>query len=639
MNTTSLLLLALLCACSSRGDDRRAAVAVTSAFQVFPSSGRRRGASSTTRRPAAAGASGGGGGLDLGTTVASSYSSLLQAKLPDVVALPGEETTAASPTGIDVPVVAEAAAVRDAAGEAAAGFVQERAAAAADATAAAAGFVQERAAAAADATAAVAAIGDAAAANLREAGKFLTGVRDGPLPDGQAPTFAEYMRFHFKSSDVQSALNDMMTVKDIDWATIQSRAAEYQADQVAALSKPVGAISRAIGADLDKTWDAFAATIPASELSGALQKSISILENKGSLSDAVAALDMEHLGIWYAGVFVLYTVIFTFQNGAPTPIDDTIKLTKAEKMQIDKKVSELTATSTALSNDLSQLKRDMDTLRAELRSQKVVEEELRVILSKTEAKLETETFGLKAKLKEKDETEKSLRQLIRDMELQLEEERKKKIASPPPTPASAPVPAPAPQKIDVSIPYDAAAKLAYEASGKSVPYGAFKTQYEADAVAQVKAKQPKREVAPPKKEPAKKATQKVAAPGAFFASVESAPLQPSPPKTPPPSVQETPGTDASAEDWSKLSPSAIRRKTVKELSSYLESVVSPSCRFYFIRFCLSFVESVDSSQTVSSDVVPLLLFMRQGVATNGPDGKALKKAELVDRVMALVPVA
>lgn len=43
--------------------------------------------------------------------------------------------------------------------------------------------------------------------------------------------------------------------------------------------------------------------------------------------------------------------------------------------------------------------------------------------------------------------------------------------------------------VDVSVPYDAAAKLAYEASAKNMPYSEFKSKYEADAVAQVKSKQ------------------------------------------------------------------------------------------------------------------------------------------------------
>jgi len=46
------------------------------------------------------------------------------------------------------------------------------------------------------------------------------------------------------------------------------------------------------------------------------------------------------------------------------------------------------------------------------------------------------------------------------------------------------------EEVDVSIPYDAAAKLAYEASDKSMAYADFKTKYEADAVAYVIAKQP-----------------------------------------------------------------------------------------------------------------------------------------------------
>jgi hypothetical protein len=45
-----------------------------------------------------------------------------------------------------------------------------------------------------------------------------------------------------------------------------------------------------------------------------------------------------------------------------------------------------------------------------------------------------------------------------------------------------------PEPIDVSIPYDAAAKLAYEKSDKSMAFDAFKEKYEADAVADVIAK-------------------------------------------------------------------------------------------------------------------------------------------------------
>jgi len=46
---------------------------------------------------------------------------------------------------------------------------------------------------------------------------------------------------------------------------------------------------------------------------------------------------------------------------------------------------------------------------------------------------------------------------------------------------------------DISVPYDAAAKLAYEKSDKSMEYDAFKTKFEADAVADVTAKQKKAE--------------------------------------------------------------------------------------------------------------------------------------------------
>jgi len=46
------------------------------------------------------------------------------------------------------------------------------------------------------------------------------------------------------------------------------------------------------------------------------------------------------------------------------------------------------------------------------------------------------------------------------------------------------------QPIDISIPYDAAAKLAYESSDKSMDYPAFKIKFEADAVADIIFKQP-----------------------------------------------------------------------------------------------------------------------------------------------------
>lgn len=56
---------------------------------------------------------------------------------------------------------------------------------------------------------------------------------------------------------------------------------------------------------------------------------------------------------------------------------------------------------------------------------------------------------------------------------------------------SASAPATSSGGVDLSIPYDAAAKLAYEKSDKSMSYDKFQEKYEADAVADVKAKQKK----------------------------------------------------------------------------------------------------------------------------------------------------
>ena len=49
--------------------------------------------------------------------------------------------------------------------------------------------------------------------------------------------------------------------------------------------------------------------------------------------------------------------------------------------------------------------------------------------------------------------------------------------------------------VDLSVPYDAAAKLAFEASDKKMDYADFKLKYEKEAVELVKSKQPKKETA------------------------------------------------------------------------------------------------------------------------------------------------
>ena len=95
----------------------------------------------------------------------------------------------------------------------------------------------------------------------------------------------------------------------------------------------------------------------------------------------------------------------------------------------------------------------------------------------------------------------------------------------PAPPAPAPAPAPvveAPKAsddgaVDISIPYDAAARLAYDASDKSISFEEFKPKYEAEAVAMVTAK--KNAGAAPAKAPAAapvKAAAKAAPKGTFF---------------------------------------------------------------------------------------------------------------------------
>ncbi len=68
--------------------------------------------------------------------------------------------------------------------------------------------------------------------------------------------------------------------------------------------------------------------------------------------------------------------------------------------------------------------------------------------------------------------------------------------APPPAPAPAPAPAPVVvASVDLSIPYDAAAKKAYEEAGSPGDYAAFKAKFEADAVAGAIAKKKARDAA------------------------------------------------------------------------------------------------------------------------------------------------
>jgi hypothetical protein len=61
-----------------------------------------------------------------------------------------------------------------------------------------------------------------------------------------------------------------------------------------------------------------------------------------------------------------------------------------------------------------------------------------------------------------------------------------------PAPSSpAPVPVAKADATDISVPYDAAARLAYDHSDKSMEYGKFKEEYETETVAYIKAKQKK----------------------------------------------------------------------------------------------------------------------------------------------------
>lgn len=152
---------------------------------------------------------------------------------------------------------------------------------------------------------------------------------------------------------------------------------------------------------------------------------------------------------------------------------------------------------------------------------------------------------------------------------------------------STPVPAPAPSPVPVEI---AAADLPFFSSVEETTDGLL----------------PEMEVAKNGATKAKKATKKTAKKAAK--------------KTAKKSTTKADVEVVELEDWSTLSLSTLKRKTVKDLANYLETKVRPMCNMQSLEW-----------NFLSSDAK---LFLQGETATDA-DGKPLKKAELVETVLSL----
>jgi len=161
------------------------------------------------------------------------------------------------------------------------------------------------------------------------------------------------------------------------------------------------------------------------------------------------------------------------------------------------------------------------------------------------------------------------------------------------------------EPVDVSVPYNAAAMLAYEASDKSATFETFEKKYLKEAVDLVKSKQ--KASAPPapaaKKAPAKKqspgprgTTAKATAAPKAKAKAKAKSKAKAKAKTKKVAEKVKVVASKGDGDWASLSDSTLARKTVKELVSYLDE---------------------------------------KGVDTKGEDGKPMKKALLLDAVRSL----
>lgn len=278
-----------------------------------------------------------------------------------------------------------------------------------------------------------------------------------------------------------------------------------------------------------------------------------------------AFVNLEKNGGWYLFSLIMFLVT-VLGSSRTTERHRTAELAielEIEKESFENQILELTSTTESLSKELKQLRIDMTSLRTDLDAQKSLEKELRA-----------ETAELEAALKEKDQHEKTLklqikdleakvndntnekllRQQIEDLKIQLDAEKLKTKTSSAPKKETIP---------DLEV---AAAPIAPEPKEMN---GTFFADIEEsietiDSVTQ--------SPAPPKAKSAKK-TKSTSAQSKGKTKVVTKVTE-TDKVTKSNKVSSTSESDQEAFDnWVNLSPSALKRKTVKALIAYLESKV------------------------------------------------------------------
>lgn len=400
---------------------------------------------------------------------------------------------------------------------------------------------------------------------------FWSSIRDSPRSPGSAPSLLEY--FQSGQFKPEAFVEKLKNLPALNMQALEKMKFDQglTADDLKQLIGKLNIDSEPFVQGAQQLGEYFK-MIPVSKLSTSLTNFVEILKTEGWTSDeALQALDFDELGGWYVGTLGLLLAISSSGAGSSSRKRLELKLNATEVMlleetkkaeaqtaalvsdkeRMESQVAELSKATAAVSSELKKfqadkassdyvlagLKSEMRSLRNELEAQKATERELRMLLTKAENQLKDETQALKAQLAAKVAAEESLLEQVKGLEEKLS------AASTLAAPKAAPVPKKATKTASEDSPVPAPAP--------QPTLGTFFASVEEPVAA-----------------PAPKPVSKVAK--AQGASKKA------------PASKASAAPEESTEDWSKLSITALKRKTVKDLVEYLEAKVSEAAYADFL---------------------------------------------------------
>jgi hypothetical protein len=270
--------------------------------------------------------------------------------------------------------------------------------------------------------------------------------RNAPRSPGSAPTLAEYIRRG--DFNVQAVIDKLENLRGLNVEYFRRVMADGQMYLVRGMEEGES-LQKAILTTLDK--------IPADRLAQAAQSFVTVLQTQGltpeSLQATVSALDMEELGVWYAGAVGFVSLVAASTSTVSTRKSLESKLNEAtatlgketeeanlrerkllaEKERMESQVKDLSQATASVAKELKELKAEkakrdyavaemkseLRTLKNELQGQKVKEKEVVTKLSSAEKLLQSETKRLMKELEEREIAEKILLERIAKLQSQL----------------------------------------------------------------------------------------------------------------------------------------------------------------------------------------------------------------------------